>query len=163
MIDYNNFDFDSEKLSIEKLKELPNNALLYSIKYDNNIISFPINNVKTPFGLEKYYNDYIIKIQLSEHKLKKFIYNLEDYISNINKNNFKSQIKKNSNFDDLLTIKISNNKNDISIKSSNSSLITIFDIKKKSSLNCIIFMDLIWTNSNNVVAKFKTNNITLIE
>ena len=59
MIDYNNFDFDSEKLSIEKLKELPNNALLYSIKYDNNIsISSTEINCDLLFGFKKAYTQY---------------------------------------------------------------------------------------------------------
>ena len=159
MIDINNFN--QNDIIIEKTKELPN-ANLYSIKYKNDKIVFPVNNVNIPFGLEKYYNDYLIKIQLDSESIIKIVDKIEEKISQIDKNKFKSQIKKSENFKDLLTIKIVNNKNELNIKKENNPLTTIFDINKKCRVDLIIFIDLVWFGKDSLVAKFKTKNICIL-
>ena len=159
MIDINNFNQDN--IIIKKTKELPN-AQLYSIDYENDKIIFPVNNVKIPFGLEKYYNDYLIKIPLNSEIIKSLVNKIEDKISPMDKNKFKSQIRKSQNYEDLLTVKIINNKNEISIKKYDNSLATIFDINKNSIINLIIFIDLVWSGKDSLVAKFKTKDIHIL-
>ena len=73
-----------------------------------------------PFGLEKEYSDYVLKLQFkglknSDEDIVKFyelIQYFENKIINIkeeNKNIFKSQIIQRENYDDLLVIKIKKN------------------------------------------------------
>ena len=154
-------EFDINKVQIEKSKEMPN-ALIYSIRYNDDLLIFKMNNVKVPFGLEKYYNDYILKIQLSDELVKSIVYKIEEVIYKMDENKFKSQIKRSNNFEDLLTIKIANNKNENSIKNNDNSVSTIFDIKKNSNIDIEIYIDLIWFGKNSLVAKFKTKKITIL-
>ena len=159
MIDINNFN--QNDLIIEKTKEL-SNADLYSIKYDDEKLAFPVKNVNIPFGLEKYYNDYLIKIQLDSEPIINLVNKIEEKVSEIDKNKFKSQIKKSQNFKDLLTIKIVNNKNELFIKKDNNQLTTIFDISKNCRVDLMIFIDLVWFGKDSLVAKFKTKNISIL-
>ena len=159
MIDLINFDVNN--IQIEKSKEMPN-ALIYSVRYNEDNLIFKMNNVKVPFGLEKYYNDYIIKIQLSNELVKNVIYKIEEAIYKMDENKFKSQIKRSNNFEDLLTIKIANNKNENSITNNDNSISTIFDIKKNSSIDIEIYIDLIWSGKDSLVGKFKTKKINIL-
>ena len=154
-------EFNITNVQIEKSKEILK-ALIYSIRYDDELIIFKMNNVKVPFGLEKYYNDYILKIQLSDELVKSIVYKIEEVIYKMDENKFKSQIKRSNNFEDLLTIKIANNKNENSIKNNDNSVSTIFDIKKNSNIDIEIYIDLIWSGKDSLVGKFKTKKIYIL-
>ena len=154
-------DIKSENIILKKIKNI-SNAIIYSIKNKDEILLFNFNNVKIPFGLEKYYNDYILKIELDDVHLK-IIDIIENKIKTLNKNKFKSQIKRNISGKPFLTIKIVNNKNDISVKNKDNNLLTIFDIKKNSIINLYFYMDIVWFGKDSIVAKFKTKKIFIIK
>ncbi len=150
-----------EDFKIEKMKEISNSSI-YSIKYKDDLIKFKLYNVKVPFGIEKYYNDTLIKIQINNESVKNLVYKIEDFISKFNDNKFKSQIKKNNNYPDLLIVKISNNKNDNTILNNDNSFSTMFDIKKNSFIDIEVYIDLIWSGKDIIVGKFKTKNLTIL-
>ena len=159
MIDIENFD--QNNIEINHSKNIKN-AKIYSIKYNNDLIKMKLNNVKVPFGIEKYYNDYIIKIQLSDSTIKNIINNVEKEIINVEPNIlFKSQIKKSENYEDLLIVKILSN-NEMKIESADTSLTTIFNISKNAIIDIVIFIDIIWISDTIKVAKFKTKDIKII-
>jgi len=128
-----------------------------------------------PFGVEKDYNNYIIKLQFkgmkkeNNQEMESFhslIKSFEDKIietKNIDKDIFKSQIIQKENYDDLLVIKINKKFCNIDITNQNSELRNIFNIEKKSEIKCKLHIDNLWTNNKTMISKFIVDKIIIHE
>jgi len=122
-----------------KLYKLINN------KRDTIILN--LENIKSPFGLEKYKNVYYINWEI-DIDIMKILNKIEDEIKiKINNNDiinyqFISNIKEKKNFIPLLKTRIRQIKNKFIINSNES----LFDIKYNSELNISIEIDSIWIN-----------------
>tara|TARA_Y100000589_G_C26868527_1_gene512947 strand:+ start:154 stop:678 length:525 start_codon:yes stop_codon:yes gene_type:complete len=166
-------DINLTKISYHKSQKLP----CSDIKYNNHkfIVKTPIMTI--PFGLEKQYNDYILKLQFNgvksntDSKMVDF-YNV---ICNIEKNHIEylqnsdeyiSQIKRMDDFDDLLIVKIKKKYNKIitNFKNNEDENISIFDLKKKMKVQCILELNQIWkTNTNKYVSKILVKDLIVYE
>ena len=135
-----------------------------SDKYDT-FLNFSTGVVNVPFGIEKYYDSYILKIQLIDKDLIDFINTIENKVKNINKEYFISQIQESKDpYPNLLIIKIDNKKiNKLEIESSNNNLVNFFDIKKNTKIKLNIYVDNIWFNNKKLICKFKTNKICIMD
>ena len=143
-------------------------SISYKINNKNVPIRFTTTNVKVPFGIEKYYDSYILKIQLLDTDLIQFINFIENKVQQINSNHkytFVSQIQKSKKpYPDLLIVKIDNNKtNRLDITSTSGNFINMFDIKKNAELSMDIYVDNIWCGNNKIIAKFKTRRIHIFD
>lgn len=128
----------------------------YCIEYENKPLIIDVKDVFIPFGVEKNYSNYIIKIAENDKssELFEFIHQLEknniDYLHSIEntfkEEDYKSQILKRPNYPNSLIIKIPIVKNQIQtdIKCSNENIISLFDIPKKSTISLQIEIDKLW-------------------
>ena len=123
-------------------------------------IQISLQDISIPFGIEKYYNDYICKFSLNKENFILFN-NIENQIREklieINEEyELKSQINEFKNFKSL-TCKLFKVKNNIltQILGENSNIISHTDIKKKNKVNLIIFFDKLWIKDNIVYYKWK--------
>lgn len=126
-----------------------------------------------PFGLEKEYNNYILKLQFkgvknnSNQEMIDFynlIKNHEDTLitkKNIDKTQFKSQIIQKNDYDDLLIIKINKKFFNIDIFDDKGEIKNIFNLEKKSEIKCKIHVDSLWNNSKIYTSKFIVDKITI--
>ena len=139
-------------------------TIVNSDKYDT-FLNFSTGVVNVPFGIEKYYDSYILKIQLIDKDLIDFINTIENKVKNINKEYFISQIQESKDpYPNLLIIKIDNKKiNKLEIQSSNNNLVNFFDIKKNTKIKLNIYVDKIWFNNKKLICKFKTNKICIMD
>tara|TARA_X000000950_G_scaffold16461_1_gene17925 strand:+ start:177 stop:659 length:483 start_codon:yes stop_codon:yes gene_type:complete len=139
-------------------------TIVNSDKYDT-FLNFSTGVVNVPFGIEKYYDSYILKIQLIDKDLIDFINTIENKVKNINKEYFISQIQESKDpYPNLLIIKIDNKKiNKLEIQSSNNNLVNFFDIKKNTKIKLNIYVDNIWFNNKKLICKFKTNKICIMD
>ena len=123
-------------------------------------IQITLNDIRIPFGIEKYYNDYVCKFSLNKENYILFR-NIEDEVRlkllDIDEEyDLKSQINEVNNFKSL-TCKLFQTKNNIltQIIDENSKIISYADIKKKDRVNLIIFFDKLWVKDNIVYYKWK--------
>lgn len=158
-------------LNLKKIKDWE----VEDIRYDDSkkyIFETPF--MYLPFGLEKEYSDYVLKLQFKglknlDEDIVKFyelIKYFENKIINIkeeNKNIFKSQIIQRENYDDLLVIKIKKKFFNINIENTKSEIRNIYDIKKKSKIKCILHIDNLWTNEKISISKFILDQIIIDE
>jgi hypothetical protein len=142
---------------------------------DNKKIYFNTPLMYVPFGIEKEYNNYIIKLQFKGLKnntnpeMQNFYNSIIHFeneimnIKNIDKNIFKSQITSKNNYDDLLVIKINKKFYNIDIVNQKSEIRNIFDIKKKSEIECKLHINNLWDNGKIVTTKFIVEKIIIQE
>ena len=140
---------------------------------ENKKIYFETPYMYLPFGLEKDYKNYILKLQFKgvKNKSNKEMEDFYDIISyyenkiiekkNINKDLFKSQIINKGNYDDMLVIKINKKFFNINITNDIGDLKNIFQIEKKSEIKCKIHIDNIWGNNNIFTSKFILDEIII--
>ena len=140
---------------------------------NDKIIYFHTPLMYVPFGIEKEYNNYIIKLQFKGLKnntnpeMLNFYNSIIHFeneiinIKNIDKNNFKSQIIYKNNYDDLLIIKINKKFYNIEIVNQKSEIKNIFDIKKKSEIECKLHVDNLWDNGKIITTKFIVDKIII--
>lgn len=142
-------NIDFEKINYKK----ENN--FYSINYDNKAFIISVKNVLIPFGVEKNFSNYIIKVSENENSkdLFNFIHKFEnnniDYLKSIESSfkeeDYKSQILKKDNYSNLLIIKIPIVKNQIQVEiKKDNNIISMFDIPKKAIVSLDIEIDTIW-------------------
>jgi len=127
------------------------NENLYKIFYNNKKIIMPINDAKVPFGLENNYNKYKLKIELKDNDTKDMIYEIENYLMDhfkITEKKFKSSIRKNKKYVDLLICNLKKYNNNIIVKikynSEDDYLKTIYDISKDHIGNYSVHIDSVW-------------------
>lgn len=142
---------------------------------NNKKIIFNTPLMYVPFGVEKDYNNYIIKLQFKGLKsntnpeMESFynlIRNFENEIidiKNIDKEKFKSQIIIKENYDNLLVIKINKKFCNIEILNQKSEMRNIFNIEKKSEIECKLHLDNLWDNGKIVTTKFIVDKIIIHE
>jgi hypothetical protein len=143
--------------------------------FNKNNIKIKCSNVILPFGVEKNYDNYIIKIikNNESHDLFTLIENIEEnnikYLlsQNIDKNtfNYKSQIDYKPNYGTFLTLKIPIIKSQIitSIYNKDGDNINLFDlIKKKSNVSVEFELDSIWLFKDKYSSVPKVKNIYLL-
>lgn len=160
-------EINSEKITIDY------NEKFYNIFYDKQKLIFNTDIVYIPFGLEKSYNNYYIKvlkneeskllfdrISLLEQQFNRFL--LE---SNSNKQiNFISQIKTKIHYGDFLQLKIpyKNNQFILDVFDQENNRKTIFDLKKKQQVKLKLMFDSIWPFNDCFSAVIKVKSIILV-
>tara|TARA_A100001035_G_C27591622_1_gene412197 strand:+ start:120 stop:599 length:480 start_codon:yes stop_codon:yes gene_type:complete len=137
--------FDKNKFSFIEI-----NKNIYKIFYDNKPIEINIKNGMIPFGLEKEFNKYLLKIDVNCNDIS-IIYYIEDLllnIFNINKDEIKSCIRNKENHNDILICNFKNYKNKIIVNikynNKNNYLKTIYDLNKDDICNYTINVESIW-------------------
>lgn len=124
-----------------------------------------------PFGIEKYYSNYILKIQLRNIKNNKInlfeqlIIGIENKLNGLLDNKLVTNMKYSEKYDPLLTIKLLQNKNiftcNAAYKNAKDEPLNILDINSKQYCQCDIIIDTIWKFSNKYYCKIKLKNIFL--
>jgi len=139
-----------------------------NIYYNNNILSFELNEFKIPFGLENEYNKYLLKLEVEESNLLiNIIEQLENKLQNMYPNiKCKSTIRKNKNFKNLLICKLKevNNKfcSSYYCNRDDRYLSTILDLKKNDIIKCKIKVGKYWNMNNKVGIYIEITEIILI-
>jgi len=135
----------------------------------NKKIVFKTPKLYIPFGLEKNYDNYIIKLQLRNIKKDKkikdffdFIVNLEKKLSELLNTEIESQIIYNTKYDPLILSKLPQKQNQFTCNAfKDSDLINIFNIEKSVYCECELIVDSIWKFNNKFYYKLKINTIYL--
>ena len=166
---------DFNKISFSNKKEIKEWCVEDIKSTNGKKIYFNTPLMYVPFGIEKDYNNYIIKLQFkglknnTKPEMKNFydsIKNFENQIidmKNIDKERFKSQIISKDNYDDLLIIKINKKFHNIEIINQNSEIKNIFNIEKKSEIECKLHIDNLWDNGKIMTTKFIVDKIIIHE
>ena len=168
IIDFNNNnDLISDQVNtyLNNLEIIKNSKYL-SLKEPLTIIT---PNLYIPFGVEKYYTNYILKLQLRDFKtdkmilFEKLIISIENKLNDLLDNKLSSNMKYSMKYDPLLTVKLIQNKNvftcNAAYKNNKNDLINILDIDSKQYCNCELNIDTIWKFKENYYYKIKLKNI----
>ena len=157
---FNKIDID--KISIEDL-----DSKFINIRYNDNPLIIDTPDMYIPFGLEKEYSNYVIKLQFRKTlsdtiSFHNFISNLENRLKTLlDSDNLKSQLKY-SKFDPLLITKIAQNNNKLFIDATfNGENINIYNIDKKIIANCKIMIDTIFKKNDNYFYKIKLKELKI--
>jgi len=119
------------------------------INFQNEIIILNFENITSPFGLEKFQNNYYINWEI-DIESKIILNKIEEEIIKIIKEiksdfKFISNIKEKNNYLPLLKTRIPQNKNKFIIESNKN----LFEIDYKLKFNITIEIDSIWFNEKN--------------
>ena len=164
---FNNIDIG--QINIEKVRNY------YSISYKGNPILINTPVLVLPFGLEKEYSNYILKLQLRNIKENKdisdlynFFVNLEDTIQDYFSNHngvFKSQLRLHAKYDPLLMTKIpqANEKFLCEYTDTNKNPLNIFNIEKGEKVVANLLIDSIWIFKNTISYKVKVKKIVCVK
>jgi hypothetical protein len=147
-------------INIEKIKFNKINNEIIQILYDGNRMEINTSLVNIPFGLEKEYSNYILKLEIG-NDLRYIIENIEKKIDEFLNIEINTQIRKKKNCLPLLICKIpyKNNKIFCDAITKTNEFINIFKLKKNDILECVIYIDKIWRYKNNYYYKWKVNKI----
>ena len=158
-------EIDEEKITIDY------NEKFFNILHNQQKLIFDSDLVYIPFGLEKNYNNYYIKvlknnesmllfdkITLLEQQFSKLLLNVKSQI------NFISQIKTRMNYGDFLQLKIpfKNNQFILDVFDQENNRKTIFDLKKKQQVKLKLMLDNIWPFNDSFSAVIKVKSIILV-
>lgn len=158
-------EVDEEKITIDY------NEKFFNILHNQQKLIFDSDLVYIPFGLEKNYNNYYIKvlknnesmllfdkITLLEQQFSKLLLNVKSQI------NFISQIKTRMNYGDFLQLKIpfKNNQFILDVFDQENNRKTIFDLKKKQQVKLKLMLDNIWPFNDSFSAVIKVKSIILV-
>lgn len=155
----------------ENIKLTKNNFDGFDIFYNNHFLCLETPKLKIPFGLEKEYSNFILKLQLTNIKndenMEKFldkIKQIEQYLSNFLDGNLRSQIRFSEDYDPILITKISKIKNKITteVLDEKDIPVNIFSLKKYDNLKCIIYLDKIWKYNNTYFYKWHVHKICVL-
>ncbi len=168
-MDLNYKNVDLTKLSYVSLEKY------IKITYFNKNLKFWTPFMYCPFGLEKYNNNYTIKLSFANiiegqkvinEDFLNFINNFEnknkEYL-NIDDKNYTTQIFTKPNYDPLLILKVpSYNENiNIEIKNKDGDTKISTDIKKNQMMKALIEVDSIWEYNQKFTCKFKCSKIII--
>ena len=147
-------------INIEKIKFNKINNEIIQILYDDNRIEINTSLVNIPFGLEKEYSNYILKLEIS-NELRYIIESIEKKIDEFLNIEINTQIRKTKNCLPLLICKIpyKNNKFFCEAITKNNNFINIYNLQKNEILECVIYIDKIWRYKNKYYYKWKVNKI----
>lgn len=160
-------DFDSKLIKyISKPKYI-------EILYNNQPLTFEYNSLLVPFGVEKYFNSYILKIILNNESEELFntIRKIEQenilYLKkegNFSESDYKSQIINKSNYGDFLVVKIPLVKGQIivNVVDNENNFDNIFNVKKKQKINLCLELKSIWNFKNKYSCVPKVTKIKIL-
>lgn len=148
------------------------NSKCIDLSYNSSKISLQAKGINVPFGLEKNFNNYLLKIILNQESKGLFetIKRLEESnIDFLNKHNllsnsdYKSQIIQKSNYGEFLVVKIPLIKNQfmVDITDKDSNIIDVFKIQKKEIMDIHLEMNSIWSFKNKYSCVPKVTKIKL--
>lgn len=133
------------------LKFIKLNKNLYKILNKECEIQIQLKNIKIPFGLEKEYNKYKLKLDINDNNNISEIYFLENLVKNIfqiNDDKIKSVIRKRAKYNDLLVCNLKMNKDNIFVTitylNTKDYLKSIYDIDKDMIGDYIVCVDSVW-------------------
>ncbi len=143
------------------------------IKHDFEDLTFKCENNYIPFGVEKNFNNLIIKVlknKDSETLFEKISQIENNHINFLKKQLNKDKIKFNSqiifknNYGTFLILKIpiKNNQFLVDIFDSNNDRKTIFDLDKKITINLILFIDNLWYFKDTYSSLIKIKEISIL-
>ena len=149
------------------------NSKFFDILYEKEKFIFDTDQVYIPFGLEKNYNNYYIKVLKNKQSesLFEMIKSLENqftqFLVELNPSheiNFISQIKTKANYGDFLQLKIPYKHNQfiLDVFDQENNRKTIFDLKKKQQVKLKLMLDSIWPFNNSYSAVIKVTSIILV-
>ena len=143
-------------INIEKIKFNKINNEIIQILYDDNRMEINTSLVNIPFGLEKEYSNYILKLEIS-NELRYIIESIEKKIDEFLNIEINTQIRKTKNCLPLLICKIpyKNNKFFCEAITKNNNFINIYNLQKNEILECVIYIDKIWRYKNKYYYKWK--------
>lgn len=125
------------------------------------IIKTPFLNL--PFGIEKEYGNYILKLQVKKDNTDflNFIKNIEEFIEEKFCKPVISQIRYHDKFDPIIITKILNRKNYIITEVINESneCVNFFSLQKKMQISVDIIIDKLWIRENDIIYKLKIKKI----
>ena len=158
-------------INLENINLEEKDEQFINIKYNNNPLIFNTPVMYIPFGLEKEYNNYGIKLQFRRTKndiveFYNFINSLEDKLKSLlNSSNLKSQIRPaNGRYDPLLMTKIARNKEKLLIDVSyDSESINIYNLKKKVYGEATLMVDNIFKKDDIYYYKLKIKELEIKE
>ena len=158
-------------IDVTKLSYIDDNKYI-SILYDNNPLEVYTSLVYCPFGLEKEYNNYYVKVienDLSEHlfaKMKEIDYENVKYIEKLTKNkivNYNSQIFSRQGYKDFFKLKLPMKTGQFmsEIYNKEGDRKTVYDILPKSQLKITYEIDTIWFFKNKYSSVCKIKKIII--
>lgn len=160
-----------DKIYLDNIIIKQRNNLFYDIKYNSDKLIIGTPELYIPFGLEKNYNDYILKLQFRKTKndiedFNNFIKELENILSKKMNKTIKSKIITNSKYDDIIITKLIQNKNKdmfvLDIYDSDNNILNIFTIKeelKGSYIKANIILDILYVKNDICYYSFKLKEI----
>lgn len=160
-------------IDFTKIKYSDDNPKFIQLSYDNEEIKLGCQSVFIPFGLEKNFNNYILKILLNKESeilfqsIRKIEENNISYLrkfEHFSDSDYKSQIIKKDNYGEFLIVKIPLIKNqfivDICDKNKNTS--DVYQIQKKQKINIYLQLNSIWRFKNRYSCIPKVSKIELL-
>ena len=159
-------DFDSKKIKYNS------NSKYIELSYDDNVLMMSHESVYVPFGLEKNFNNYILKILYNNESKDLFekIMKIEEQnitflkmCGDFEKYEYKSQIIEKKNYGKFLIVKIPLVKNqfNVEIMDKENNLQDIFKIQKKQKMNICLEINSIWIFKNKYSCIPKVTKIKL--
>lgn len=140
-----------DKLDIVKISNT--NYKLYNLVNGQRInITLNFENIKSPFGLEKFQNVYYINWELNTeyaNLIKQFDLEIKDIITTANEQytswSWTSNVKEKYGFKPLLKTRLLQTKNKFIVEC----ITSPFEINYKNNMNIILIIDSIWFNEKN--------------
>ncbi len=160
-------DFDSEKI------KYVSNSKYIELSHDDNDLIMSYESVHVPFGLEKNFNNYILKIvnnseskELFE-KIKKIEQQNMKFLKkqgDFDNYEYKSQIIEKKNYGEFLVVKIPLVKNQFNVEifDKDNNIVDIFKIEKKQKMNLCLEINSIWCFKNKYSCIPKITKIKLL-
>lgn len=160
-------DFDSQ------LIKYTSKSKYIEISYNNKSLNLEYNSLLVPFGVEKYFNNYILKIILNNESEELFntMKTIEQenilYLKkqgNFSDSEYKSQIINKNNYGSFLVVKIPLVKGQIStdVVDHENKFDNIFNIKKNQKINVCLELNSIWNFKNKYSCVPKVTKIKIL-
>jgi len=159
----------SIKLFNIKISPIDNSSTLFKLEQPVELVS-PF--MRVVFPIEENYGNLYLKLEFSNYrenekmlKFFKLLYSLEQsyctkLVRHINKKcNIKSQLSQYKDYDTFILIKIPKKKNYVNTTILNFEKRTFYDIKRNEFVKVSIYADILWTNTKDVVFKWKVKDL----
>ena len=162
-------NIDIDKISYSKLDDYT------QITYLNKKLQFWTPVMFCPFGIEKSYNNYVLKLsfvnkvdgeKVLQNDFLNFVKSIEEknmeYLD-VDNTVYNTQIFKKDGYDPMLIIKIhfNNDRFQAEFKDRNEDAIVSGDVKKSQNLQVLIEIDNLWLFNDKYTCKFKAKIVKL--
>lgn len=160
-------NFDSEKIKYNS------NSKYIELSHDDNDLIMSHESVYVPFGLEKNFSNYFLKILYNNEskdlfeKIKKIEEQNITFLKkqgDFEKYDYKSQIIEKKNYGKFLVVKIPLVKNQFNVEifDKDNNIVDIFKIEKKQKMNLCLEINSIWCFKNKYSCIPKITKIKLL-